>query len=88
MPTKSRVTRVNAPGKGVILQSKKFTTEKWPNMVFAFESTQVSVPTEIEGVEIPEVTTNLITYVRLDLLAPETVAELRNKIQMDKEIQK
>ena len=84
--SKNRVTKVLSPSKGVILQSRKFSTKKWPNIVYAFESVQVNVPTGIEGVEIPEVTTNLLSYVRMDLLAPETIAELQNKIKTDKDI--
>jgi hypothetical protein len=83
---KNRVTKVLSPSKGVILQSRKFSTEKWPNVVYAFETNQVNVPTGIEGVEIPDVTTNLISYVRMDLLAPETIAELQNKIKTDRDI--
>jgi hypothetical protein len=83
---KSRVTKVNNVTKGVLLQSRKFIPEKWPAMIFAFESSAVSIPTEIEGIEIPQTSVNLISYVRTDLLSPEVMSELRNKIQMDKEI--
>ena len=82
---KSRVTKVIDPTKGtVILQAKKLSTNNWPSMIHAFETTQVNVPTEIEGVEIPEITTNLISYVRLDLLSPETVRELQIKMEQEK----
>ena len=82
---KTKVTKVNNPTKGVVLQSKKFpVTEKWPNVIFAFETSINNISTSIEGIEIPEVVVNAISYVREDLIPQEVLEEINNKIQMEK----
>ena len=85
---KTKITKVNNPSKGVVLQSKRFpATERWPNVIFAFETKINNVSTSIEGIEIPEVIVDAISYVREDLIPQEVLEEINNKIQMEKQAQ-